>query len=102
MKTNVLSKDVFLIEDFWSDEKCNEFIFRSEQKGYEAATVQTEMGPRLVDHIRNNNRVLHKDFNLAQDLWHQLEPHAPKSIGESLAIGLNELFRFYRYQPGQQ
>jgi prolyl 4-hydroxylase len=39
---------------------------------------------------------------LAQEIWNELAPHAPKFIGESEAIGLNELFRFYRYQPGQQ
>lgn len=102
MKCILLSKDIFLLERFLSEEKCDEFILKSETKGYEAATIQTEMGPRVVDHIRNNNRVLYKDFTLAQELWRQLEPHAPKSIGESHAIGLNELFRFYKYRPGQQ
>ena len=102
MKTVVLSKDIFLVENFWSVEKCDEYIAKSESKGYEAATVQTDTGPRVVDHIRNNNRVLYKDSILAQELWKELEPHAPKSIGDSEAIGLNELFRFYRYQPGQQ
>jgi hypothetical protein len=102
MKTVVLSKDIILIENFWSVEKCDEYIAKSESKGYEAATVQTDNGPRVVDHIRNNNRVLYKDFTLAQELWTELQLHAPKSIGDSEAIGLNELFRFYRYQPGQQ
>jgi prolyl 4-hydroxylase len=102
MKTTALSKDIFLIDQFWSINKCDEFIAKSESKGYEAATVQTETGPRVVDHIRNNNRVLYKDFVLAQELWNELAPHAPKSIGDSESIGLNELFRFYRYQPGQQ
>ncbi len=102
MKTTALSKDIFLIDQFWSINKCDEFIAKSESKGYEAATVQTETGPRVVDHIRNNNRVLYKDFALAQQLWNELAPHAPKSIGDSESIGLNELFRFYRYQPGQQ
>lgn len=102
MKTTVLSKDIVLIENFWSDKKCDQFIRQSEAKGYEAAAVQTETGPRVVDHIRNNNRVLYKDVDLARELWNQLEPHAPKSIGDAQAIGLNELFRFYRYQPGQQ
>jgi len=102
MKINLLSNQVWLIEDFLPAEKCNEFIHQSEAKGYEAAKVQTETGPRIVDHIRNNNRVLYKDFNLARELWAVLEPYAPRAIGESEAIGLNELFRFYRYQPGQQ
>lgn len=102
MITTVLSKDIFVIDRFWSNEKCDEFIAKSENKGYEAATVETETGARVVDHIRNNNRVLYKDVALAQALWAELAPHAPKVIGDSESIGLNELFRFYRYQPGQQ
>jgi prolyl 4-hydroxylase len=69
---------------------------------YEPATVQTENGPRLVDFIRNNNRVTYKDNDLANELWSAVKDYAPASIGESEAIGLNELFRFYKYQPGQQ
>jgi prolyl 4-hydroxylase len=80
MKTTALSKDIFLIDQFWSIKKCDEFIAKSECKGYEPATVQTETGPRVVDHVRNNNRVLYKDFELAQQLWNELAPHAPKSI----------------------
>lgn len=102
MNMTTLSKDIFLIENFWSDTLCDQFILKSEAKGYDKATVETERGPRLIDHVRNNNRVLYEDFDLAEDLWRQVEPYAPKLIGESYAIGLNELFRFYRYEPGQQ
>lgn len=102
MKTIVLANEILLIENFWSAQKCDEFISESERKGYEAATVQTESGPRFVDHIRNNNRVFVRDFELAHALWTELEPYAPKTIGQSQAVGLNELFRFYKYEPGQQ
>jgi prolyl 4-hydroxylase len=102
LKTTALSKDIFLIDQFWPIEKCDEFIAKSESKGYEAATVQTEAGPRVIDHVRNNNRILYNDIALAEELWNKLAPHAPMSIGDSESIGLNELFRFYRYQPGQQ
>ena len=97
-----LGKQIYLLEKFWSDKLCDDFIRQSESKGYEPATIATENGPRLVDHIRNNNRVIYKDFNLANELWQQLGSFAPQEIGESYAIGLNELFRFYKYTPGQQ
>jgi prolyl 4-hydroxylase len=102
MKSLQLKKNIYLIENFWSDERCIDFINKTESIGYEPATVQTENGPRLVDFIRNNNRVIYKDFSLANELWSALKDYAPVSIGESVAIGLNELFRFYKYQPGQQ
>jgi len=102
MEKRELAKNIYLIENFWSTETCDEFIRKSEAQGYEAATIQTDNGPRLVDHIRNNNRVISKDFALAESLWQQLAPYAPQQLGESHAFGLNELFRFYKYQPGQQ
>lgn len=102
MKTVELKKNIYLIEDFWSAERCDDFIIKTEGIGYEPATIQTDNGPRLVDFVRNNNRVIYKDLKLANDLWLELKDSAPQEIGDSIAIGLNELFRFYRYQPGQQ
>lgn len=102
MKTIQLKNDIYFIENFWPAEKCLAFIEKSEQIGYEPATVQTEMGPRLVDSIRNNNRVMLKDIQLADELWVHLKPVAPVKAGNSTPIGLNELFRFYKYGPGQQ
>jgi len=80
MKKLVLSNEIFLIEDFWSGQKCDDFITTSEATGYEPATIQTENGPRLVDHIRNNNRVLYKDFELAKKLWIELSRMRPRPL----------------------
>lgn len=102
MNSVELRKNIFLIENFWSSEECENFIAKTEGIGYEPATIQTDNGPRLVDFVRNNNRVISKDFDLAKDLWQKLKPFAPAAIGKSEAVGLNELFRFYKYQPGQQ
>jgi prolyl 4-hydroxylase len=102
MKSIELKKNIYMIEDFWSAKKCDDFIAKTEGIGYEPATIQTDNGPRLVDFVRNNNRVIYKDFSLADELWLTLKHFAPQEIGESIAIGLNELFRFYKYQPGQQ
>lgn len=102
MKVTILKKDIYFIENFWSSQRCDEFISKSENIGYEPATIQTASGPRLVDFVRNNNRVIYKDFELANELWLELKGHGPQEIGDSVAIGLNELFRFYRYQSGQQ
>jgi prolyl 4-hydroxylase len=102
MKATELKKNIFLIENFWTADRCDEFIQRTEALGYEPATIQTDNGPRLVDFVRNNNRVVYKDIELARRLWEEVQPYAPNEIGESVAIGLNEQFRFYKYQPGQQ
>lgn len=94
--------EIWVIENFWTPEQCADVIAISEAKGYRAATINTESGTRLVEHVRNNTRVLYTDFTLAETIWQQIKPYAPQHIGNSVAIGLNELFRFYKYQPGQR
>lgn len=93
---------IWLIENFWTAQQCNDFIATSEVTGYEAATVTTEKGAQVIERVRNNNRLLYTDVELAANLWQQLKPYAPAQIGNSLAVGLNELFRFYKYQAGQR
>jgi predicted 2-oxoglutarate/Fe(II)-dependent dioxygenase YbiX len=102
MQLNGLTDNIFTITGFWTKQQCIDFILKSESIGYEAATVETEKGQLLLETVRNNNRVIYKDFDLAELLWNQLQPLAPKQLGNSVAIGLNELFRFYKYQAGQQ
>lgn len=101
MQLITLNKNIFIVENFWSKEKCEAFINKSEMLGYEAATIDTERGQKVVESVRNNNRVIHKNFELATEIWKELKEYAPQKIGLSQAIGLNELFRFYKYQPGQ-
>src|SRR5262249_31531233 len=89
-------------DHFWTAEQCDAFISKSEHIGYEAATIDTERGQRVVDTIRNNQRILYSDVELANNIWKQAEKCIPAQLGNSVAIGLNELFRCYRYEPGQQ
>lgn len=102
MQHHILTNHIFTIDDFWSPTECEQFILKSEQMGYEPAAIDTDKGQKVVAHVRNNNRVLYKDLELAIKLWEQVKTFAPRQIGNSSAIGLNELFRFYKYQPGQE
>jgi len=102
MKLNILTNNILTIDNFWTQLECDDFISKSEAIGYEPATIDTEKGQIIVETVRNNNRVIYKDIILADNLWRQLKPFAPKQIGNSKAVGLNELFRFYKYQVGQE
>ncbi len=102
MNKNTLSNFIFTIDNFWTKQECDSYIAISESKGYEPATVDTEKGAIVVETVRNNNRVIFADFELAEKLWNQLQPLAPNQIGNCHAVGLNELFRFYKYEVGQQ
>lgn len=102
MQVNNWTNNIFTIDNFWTRHECDDFISKSEAIGYEPATIETEKGQKVIEHVRNNNRVIYKDATLADKIWTLLKPFAPKEIGNSKAIGLNELFRFYRYQAGQE
>jgi prolyl 4-hydroxylase len=102
MKLQQHTKDIWTIDNFWSASQCQTFIDKSESIGYEVATIDTEKGKKVVDTVRNNQRILHSDIQLAEAIWNQLKDFVPAKLGNSVAVGLNELFRFYRYEPGQQ
>jgi prolyl 4-hydroxylase len=94
--------NIWTIPGFRDRMACFDLIQRSERMGYEQAKVNTGSGARIVRDVRNNDRVLFTDHDLAAALWTEVQPHVPAQIGASGAVGLNELFRFYRYTPGQQ
>ncbi len=95
-------ENIFTIDGFWTKQTCEDLIAKSEAVGYEEATVTTKNGQMMLKEVRNNDRVLYHDEVLATTIWEALEPFAPSKFGNSKAIGLNELFRFYKYQAGQQ
>ncbi|MEO5944972.1 MAG: 2OG-Fe(II) oxygenase [Ferruginibacter sp.] len=102
MQLNNLANNISTINNFWTVQECEDFISKSEAIGYEPATIETEKGQKIMEAVRNNHRVIYTDAVLAEKLWQRLKAFAPKQIGNSKAVGLNELFRFYKYQAGQE
>lgn len=95
------SSDVFVIRNLWSPIKCQDFIEKSEKEGFKEALVSTANGIKRMDEFRNNDRLFWEDEGLAELIWNEIEEYVPVDLGEYQAIGLNELFRFYRYDINQ-
>jgi len=102
MKLNKLTDTIFTVEDFLTRQECLDIIVKSEGISYELATVNTAGGTKVRTDIRNNSRAFYKSEELAQELWAKIQPFVLTPLAGSSAIGLNELFRFYRYQRGHQ
>lgn len=103
MKKIIYNKDIFVIEDFLSKEECEELIQKSEQIGYEEAKVQMgENRQSILKGVRNNNRILYTDETLAKKLFERAKPFLNNEVGMYEVDGLNEMFRFYKYSPGQR
>ncbi|MCG8575478.1 MAG: oxidoreductase, 2OG-Fe(II) oxygenase, partial [Flavobacteriales bacterium] len=77
MIKNNLTTDVFTIDNFLSQEECLSFIGISEEIGYEEATVTTPSGQRMIKTVRNNSRVIYKDFDLANKIWEKITAFIP-------------------------
>jgi predicted 2-oxoglutarate/Fe(II)-dependent dioxygenase YbiX len=94
-------EQVFVIHEFLTPEECAEFVRVTEATGYAAAPITTPGGPVMAPEVRNNERVMIDHTPWAAMLWERVKPLIPSPYLGHAATGLNERFRFYRYDPGQ-
>ena len=103
MKKIVYNKDIFVLENFLSKEECKVLIEKSEQIGYEEAKVQMGRNRQsILKGVRNNDRSLYTDETLAKELFQRAKPFLITEVGIYELHSLNEMFRFYKYSPGQR
>jgi predicted 2-oxoglutarate/Fe(II)-dependent dioxygenase YbiX len=96
------TEQVWTIDGFFSPEECQHWITLSEQKGYVEAEVGLKEGAKMMKNIRNNYRLLYNDTALADLCWKRLKAYCPEKIEANVAVGLNEQFRFYKYELDQR
>jgi prolyl 4-hydroxylase len=99
---NTIAGGIFTIPDVLSVAECEEYIAWSESLGYEAAPVSLAAGSVLRPDIRNNARVMIDAPARAAEIWSRIVADIPAVLDGRRALGLNERFRFYRYEPGQR
>lgn len=98
MKLQEIIKDqIFTIDELLSPQECENHISLSESKRYGDAPIMAFMNPVMRPDVRNNKRVIIDNEKEAAALWSKVEKVIPKAIGEYKAVGLNERFRYYRY-----
>jgi predicted 2-oxoglutarate/Fe(II)-dependent dioxygenase YbiX len=89
-------------DDVFTPAQCQGFIDLSHQHAYETATItisRSQAEQRL--NVRNNQRVIYDDEQLAQILYARLSSLLPQQLHGWNLAGLNERFRFYLYENGQ-
>lgn len=97
-----LAEGVYTIDHVMTPAECEQIIRRAEASGFEVAALNTLHGARVDPGVRNNDRVILDDPELAGELWARVAPHTPPLWVGRQVRGLNERFRFYRYTPGQR
>ncbi|WP_118974672.1 prolyl hydroxylase family protein [Taibaiella koreensis] len=96
------TSEIYTIDQFLSEAECDQLIAQAETTGFQEAKVNIDGGQKMMKMIRDNERILYTDQLMAFKLWKKLRPYIRPTIGNTYAIGLNEMFRFYKYSPGQR
>lgn len=91
----------FTLSAVLTPEECQAFIQRAEQHGFEKAMVSSRHGAVINLNVRNNDRVILDDPELAEQIWQRVKHLLPVMQQGREIRGLNERFRFYRYTEGQ-
>jgi predicted 2-oxoglutarate/Fe(II)-dependent dioxygenase YbiX len=97
-----ITDKIFTVAHFFSAEECAATIALAESLGFTDAPVNSSLGPQIRKDVRNNTRVMLDDPEQARDLWARIGDNIPQRLGVWTACGVNERFRFYRYEVGQQ
>ncbi|MBC8137746.1 MAG: 2OG-Fe(II) oxygenase [Fibrella sp.] len=100
-KESIDDERVFVIRDFLTPDECVGYVATTEAAGYTDAPLTTSRGFVLRKDIRDNTRVMVDDVALAATLFGRAHLFLPTRVGEWSLLGLNERFRYYRYENGQ-
>lgn len=88
------------VDDVLSPDECSALIDRIDASEPEVATVNLPGGPRVDTSIRNNERIIFDDADLAALLYERVKSTLPPRVMGMSPVGANERFRCYRYKPG--
>lgn len=102
MRKMTAADDIFTVGDVLTAQECADLIALSERIGFADAPITTYGGFVMRPDMRNNTRVMVDDLNLASALWRKVEQFIEPEFKGKKVLGLNERFRFYRYDPGQK
>ncbi len=85
-----IDDDIFTVSDVFDRDECLHLVARAESLGFEAASVRTSNGPQMMTHIRNNDRVVFDDVELAGKMWERIRTYLPTLDGQNaVALILN-------------
>lgn len=92
-----------VIDNFFSEEECQDMINFGEESGFELSKIRTSKGDIIREDIRNNGRVIIKDEGvISDDLFERVKDELPEVIDGWKLKGLNEQVKIYKYTKGQQ
>jgi len=97
-----LHENIFFIKNFLTSAECDSYINFGNTKGFEEAKVGIQGSQVMNKGIRNNDRLLFFDLELATTLWERVKNLIPEKMENYKVADLNEMFRIYKYTKGQR
>jgi len=82
--------------------ECRNLVKKIESLNPSLATINTATGTKVNTNVRNNERVIFDDRELAEKLFADAVEHLPSEFAGRTICGANERFRCYRYKPGMR
>jgi predicted 2-oxoglutarate/Fe(II)-dependent dioxygenase YbiX len=97
-----IADDIYTESHVFSNDECRSYVERCESIGFEAASLSMFGSEVRRPDVRNNDRVILDDADLATEIWTRVNSYVPAAINNKTAISLNSRLRFYRYDVGQK
>src|SRR3954471_6603930 len=101
-KEQLLADAIFLIHDLLSPEECARHVAEAEGMGFAEAGLGGSSRDYIFKEVRDNARVIHTDAALSEEMYRRVAPFLPADWFGWRPVGLNECWRYYRYDPGQR
>lgn len=102
MKKIELHPQIFLIENYLSDSECDHYIELTQDKVFEEAKINMGGRQMMSKGVRNNDRLMIFDNDLAKNLFEKAAEFLPQTHEDYNVLDFNEMFRIYKYSSGQR
>lgn len=102
MKKKELHPQIFVIENFLTDEECDHYIDLTKDKVFEEAKINMGGRQMMSKGVRNNDRLMVFDNGLAKNLFERAVEFLPQTHEDYEVLDFNEMFRIYKYSSGQR
>ena len=93
---------IVLIEALLAHAECGQLIDSIERADPTPAPINTVDGVQRNPDVRNNDRTMIEDAEFAAKLFERAKARIPPQVFGRNVVGVNELFRCYRYRPGMK
>lgn len=97
-----ITDQIFTVDEFFTPQECEKHIVLAEEAGFGDAPINSAFGAQIRKDVRNNTRVMIDDVSLAANLFSRIQDYIPIHLHQMAACGVNERFRYYRYEIGQR